>query len=120
MQLTVVGSVSSNNSAWPVVTDEGGTMGLTRIDVGSLEVEVTHEEILADLLYPADDVPAAARGRAAADQPARSRASLTSRRTPNPLAPLPTYSRPTSQAVPAMSRWTQGRPSTNSSRNEAA
>ena len=38
-----------------------------------------------------------------------------------PVAPLPTYARLSwSQAVPAMSRWTHGLPSTNSSRNEAA
>ena len=38
----------------------------------------------------------------------QSRARRTSSRTPNPLAPLPTYSRPVSQAVPAMSRCAQG------------
>ena len=39
---------------------------------------------------------------------ARSRARRTSSRTPKPVAPLPTYSRPVSQAVPAMSRCAQG------------
>ena len=43
-----------------------------------------------------------------------------SRRTPKPLASLPVYSRPTSQAVPAMSRWAQGVSPTNSSRKAAA
>ena len=47
---------------------------------------------------------------------ARSMSSLT----PNPVGPFPTYSRPTSHAVPAMSRWTHGLPSTNSSRNDPA
>ena len=43
-----------------------------------------------------------------------------SSRTPKPVAPLPTYARPASQAVPAMSRWAHGCSSTNSSRKEAA
>ena len=47
-------------------------------------------------------------------------ASSTSNRTPYPLASVPVYSRPTSQAVPAMSMWAQGVSSTNSSRKEAA
>ncbi len=51
---------------------------------------------------------------------ARSRARRTSSLVAKPLAPLPTYSRPVSQAVPAMSRWTQGTPSVNSSRKEPA
>ena len=48
------------------------------------------------------------------------RASSTRRRTPKPLASLPVYSRPTSQAVPAMSTWAQGVSPTNSSRKEPA
>ncbi len=52
--------------------------------------------------------------------PDSSFASPTSRRTPKPVGPLPAYSRSESQAVPAMSRCTQGFPSTNSSRKEPA
>jgi len=89
------------------------TMAFDSFDVSKVEIEITEDEILADLLYPA---PANGAGSHAA----RSRASRTSKRTPNPVAPPPTYSRPTSQAVPAMSRWAQGVSSTNSSRNEAA
>jgi len=89
------------------------TMALGSFDVSKVEIEITEDEILADLLYPG---PANGAGSHAD----RSRASRTSNRTPKPVAPLPTYSRPTSQAVPAMSRWAQGLSSTNSSRNEAA
>src|SRR5215211_8012424 len=74
------------------------------------EFEVSEEEILADLAYPAP-APARSSGRperARPQAPARSRASSTRRRTPKPVGPLPTYSRPTSHAVPAMSRWTHG------------
>ena len=62
---------------------------------------------------------AAAAARGLALRPASAARSISSR-TPKPLGPLPTYSRPTSQAVPAMSRWAQGFSSTNSSRKEAA
>jgi hypothetical protein len=88
------------------------------------QVQVSEEEILADLLYPArPDAPARTGGRperVRRQAPARVRARSTRRRTPKPVGPLPTYSRPTSHAVPAMSRWTHGLSSTNSSRNSAA
>lgn len=94
------------------------------IKLDAEEFQVSEEEILADLLYPAHaDAPARPSGRPERGRPqapARSRASSTRRRTPKPVGPLPTYSRPTSQAVPAMSRWTHGLSSTNSSRNSAA
>ncbi len=61
----------------------------------------------------------AARRRVKSQSPS-SRASSTRRRTPKPLASLPVYSRPTSQAVPAMSTCAQGVSPTNSSRKEPA
>ena len=67
--------------------------------------------------------PAGTRWRRPAPQAwsaAMPRARATSRWTPKPVGPLPQYSRPVSQAVPAMSRWAHGLPSVNSSRKDAA
>ena len=63
-QLTVLRSVSSSNRS------EEARMRLTPIDIQpltSLEIPITEEEILADLLYPAEAVPARAARVTAAD-----------------------------------------------------
>ena len=101
----------------PVMFGSKQLQGL-RPDLG--QIRVSEDEILSDLRYPAGPPSLENGGEAGQAGPASPRASETSRRTPYPVAPLPTYSRPTSHAVPAMSRCTHGFSSTNSSRNEAA